>query len=210
VTDLKLIALPTSPFAARVQIQILHKGLDVQVEHPEPGVSPGQHGASNPFAKTPILLHAGTQIIESAAIAEYLEDIFPEPGLRGHSAVSNAHIRAFVRAVDLYLFPLMFRLRALAPNDQGLESLLVELHQVLTQLEALCDGQAYICGDQLSLADCALVPAVFYLDLFLGRHQQPDFRLQHPVLANWWKTANSHDSVQKVIAALQKALQALR
>ncbi len=221
MSQLTLIALPTSPYAARLHIQILHKDLEVQTKFPAEGISPAQHGTMNPFARTPILLDGPDQIIESAAIAEYLEDLHPEPGMRGQSLLETARVRAFVRAVDLDLFPLLFRLRTLNVSDSAItpasgellawlnSELLAELHQVLGKLEALMAGDSHVCGNQLSLADCALLPACFYLDFFLGRWQQDDFRLQHALLENWWRGMIQHASVATVMAGLNEATQQL-
>ena len=210
MSQLTLIALPTSPYAARLHIQILHKGLDVETKFPAEGVSPAQHGAMNPFARTPILLHGPDQIIESAAIAEYLEDLHPEPSMRGQSLLETAQMRAFVRAVDLDLFPLIFHLRLLKMENSEITSLLTELHGVLGKLEALMNGGNHVCGDQLSLADCALLPACFYLDFFLARLQQEDWRLQHVQLENWWRSMSQHNSVTTVIEGLNEAVQQRR
>lgn len=206
----KLLALPTSPYAARLRIQILEKGLDIAFEFPAAGKSAAEHGALNPFARTPILLHGADRLIESGAIAEYLEDLHPEPGMRGNHPLETAHMRAFVRAVDLYLFPLIFRLRAVKAGDPALESLLAELQPVLGQLEALFRGQEHVVSDHMTLADCALLPACFYLDFFLDRLKQEDFRLEHPVLHNWWQKMLEHRSVTIVTAGLNQALQLRR
>jgi glutathione S-transferase len=210
VSRLTLIALHTSPYAARLTIQILHKGLDVETKFPAEGISQAEHGAMNPFARTPILLHGPDQIIESAAIAEYLEDLHPEPGMRGQSLMETARIRAFVRAVDLDLFPLIYTLRSLNTGDPAITPLLAELHQVLGKLEALMDGDGHVCGDQLSMADCALLPACFYLDFFLGRLQQESWRPQHDVLGNWWRVMIQNTSVATVIAGLNEAVEQRR
>lgn len=206
IEKLQLIALPTSPFAARLHIQIWHKGLKIDTQFPDAGTTPAEHGALNPFSKTPILLVGTDSIVESGAIAEYLEDCYPEPGMRGKDALATARIRAFIRAVDLYLYPLMFRLRALQAGDAALPGLLAELHQTLSGLESLSGQGSYVCGDDLNLADCALIPACFYLDLFLARQGQADFRLQHPVLKDWWQMVLPNSSVTAVIAGLNQAL----
>jgi len=207
MSSLKIIAVPTSPYAARLRIQILEKDLNVQWEYPAAGVSLAEHAALNPFARIPILLHGKDCLIESAAIAEYFEDLYPEPSLRGRNPLETARVRGFVGAVDHYLFPLLLRLRASQPDDPALPALLAEMHRVLGNLEALSGNAKYVITDQLTLADCALLPACFYLDFFLARLQQADFRLQHSRLRAWWQQMLQRDSVQTVIAGLNEALQ---
>jgi len=207
MSNLKVIAVPTSPYAARLRIQSLEKALNVEWQYPAAGVSLAEHAALNPFARTPILLDGANCLIESAAIAEYFEDLHPEPSLRGSSPLETARVRGFVGAVDHYLFPLLLRLRSSNADDPALPALLAELHRVLGNLEALSGNGKYVITDQLTLADCALMPACFYLDFFLARLQQADFRLQHSRLGAWWLEMLRRDSVQAVIAGLNEALQ---
>lgn len=214
-TPMKLIALPTSPFAARVQIQAIEKGLDLPLEFPpaaEAGkaVDLAQHAALNPFGKIPILVVGQHAIIESAAIQEYLEDVFPSPSLRGPNPLATARMRAFIRAVDLYLFSSIFALRGLEPGSADFPPVREALARTLDRLEVLFDGHGYVCGEQLTLADCSLAPACFYLDRFLARQGCPSPRDSRPALQAWWDTVLRHDSVARVLAQLEAAVNARR
>src|SRR5690606_41861557 len=102
------------------------------------------------------------------------------------------------------------RLRGSQAEDAGLQSTVKELHQVLSGLEALFAGAGYAVAGRLTLADCALLPACFYLDFFLRRLEQDNFRLQHPQLENWWLLMMQHHSVETVITGLNRALQSPR
>lgn len=204
--QLKLISLPTSPYAARVQIQAYEKGIDLPVEFPAAGVGIRQHASPNPLGKIPVLMVGQERLIESAAIQEYLEDIYPFPSLRGADPLATARMRAFIRAVDLYLFPLIFALRGLEPGSKDLPPLLQSLFQVIDQLQALFEGGQYVCGQQLTLADCALVPACFYLERLLARHRQASLFERSAVFNAWWDAVSRHQSVSRVIAQLEAAL----
>lgn len=204
--ELRILALPTSPFAARLHVQLLEKGLSWEFVYPDAGTSRSEHSALNPFLKTPILVNGPHYLIESAAIAEYLEDLHPTPSLRGSTPWVTAQMRAFIAALDQYLFAQLFRLRALPVGDAAVAAVMADMHQVLDRLERLCGSEAYLCGDSLTLADCALLPACFYLDLFFARHQQPDLRLSHPRLAQWWTVVGQHESVRTILAHMRAAL----
>lgn len=56
--------------------------------------------ALNPRGVVPTLVHDGAVLIESAAILEYLDDVFPESPLRPHDPVARQHMRAWVRRLD--------------------------------------------------------------------------------------------------------------
>ena len=62
---------------------------------------------------SPILDVDGDMIPESEVIAEYLEEIHPEPSLLGTTARETAHIRMLARLGDIYLINNTFMLSRL-------------------------------------------------------------------------------------------------
>ena len=54
----------------------------------------------NPNGVVPTFVHDGTVLIESSAILEYLEDVFPKPALMPADAVGRAKARAWMRYID--------------------------------------------------------------------------------------------------------------
>ena len=59
--NLEILALPTSPYAARLHVQLLEKGLQQGVDwrfvYPAAGTSRAGHSVLNPFLRTPILVN---------------------------------------------------------------------------------------------------------------------------------------------------------
>jgi glutathione S-transferase len=204
---MKLLALPTSPFSARVLIQAREKRLDLPVAYPSEGRGVAEHAARNPFLRIPVLVVGETFVIESAAIQEYLEDVYPAPPLRPADPLDRARMRALVLAVDHYLFAAISKLRG---RGDAVESAahIPPVNQALDRLQRLMDDTdtaGYACGAQLSLADCALAPAVFYLERFLRGCGYPSALESHKRLSRWWQTVTDHDSVSGVIAQLERA-----
>lgn len=56
--------------------------------------------ALNPNAVVPTLVHDGCAIIDSSAINEYLDDVFPERPLRPKNPLALAHMRAWRQFID--------------------------------------------------------------------------------------------------------------
>lgn len=56
--------------------------------------------ALNPRGVVPTLVHDGAILIETAAILEYLDDVFPQPALRPADPVARQHMRAWIRRLD--------------------------------------------------------------------------------------------------------------
>lgn len=203
---MKLLALPTSPYSARILIQAYEKKLELPVEYPPAGHGVADHAALNPFAKVPVLVLDGAFLIESAAIAEYLEDIRPAPPLRPPDPLNTARMRGLILATDHYLLPAIGALRGDGgKEDETLRSLTGALDRLQRLLGDRARARGYAVGPRMTLADCALAPAVFYLERFLAARGQPPALADRDVLARWWRTVTGHESVSRVIAQLEQA-----
>ena len=86
----------------------------------------------NPNGVVPTLVHDDQIIIESSAINEYLDDVFPNPSLRPSSPVERARMRAWVKYGDDVLhhgvrpatFELMIKPRLKSYSTEELEKLI--------------------------------------------------------------------------------------
>jgi glutathione S-transferase len=56
--------------------------------------------ALNPNGVVPTLLHSGVSIIDSSAICEYIDEVWPRPALSSASAASRAQMRAWMRYLE--------------------------------------------------------------------------------------------------------------
>ena len=203
---MRLWSLPTSPYAARILIQAHEKGLKLNIAYPEDGQTLAEHAAINPFARVPVLETASGNIIESSAILEYIEDVYPTPSLRPGNAVTTGQMRGFILATDHYLFPVIRQLRLALKDPGATGEAMNTLDGVLDSLQKLMDGKGYALDGKFTLADCALVPGAFYLERFLSRLKQDSVFSGRPVLRDWWDTVNGHDSVTRVLNDLELAL----
>lgn len=129
----------------------------------------------NPAGQLPCLeLEDGTVIAEVAAIAEYIEELKPDPVLVGTTAAERAFTRMRMRQCDyLILSPMMtgyrhgkgadfFKSRMritpeISPHMQLIAG------DGLRWLDGQLNGQDFICGDQLRYVDCAFYPLVSFL-----------------------------------------------
>lgn len=205
-----LFTVPSSPFGARIRIQAAAKGLALDIAEPPGGLGSPEFLAINPFGKVPVLRTEEGDIIESAVIQEYLEDCHPEPNLRGTGPFQVAAVRSFTRAVDLYLFPALFGLRGAAGSEgDALAKVVEETAAAVDRLARLKAGD-YLCGPSLTLADCALVSAYFYTDLFAGRLGFRSPFERHQGFTTWWARVNDTAAVGPVIADLARIAAAPR
>ena len=131
--------------------------------------------ALNPQQLVPTLMHGKTVITQSMAMLEYLEEIAPSPALLPADPASRAQVRALAQAIACDIHPLN--------NLRVLKYLVTELgadeqaklgwyrhwtESGLLAVEAMLEPHAgrYCFGDQITLADCCLLPQVYNADRF--------------------------------------------
>lgn len=126
----------------------------------------------NPAGQLPCLeLEDGTVIAEVAAIAEYVEELKPDPVLVGTTASERAVTRMRMRQCDYLIFaPMMagfrhsegvdfFKDRMRIIPDIGAHMKLIA-GDGLRWLDGQLHGQDFICGPHLRYVDCAFYPLV--------------------------------------------------
>lgn len=152
-----------------IRMFMAEKGIELDVQ--EVDLMAGEnrqpeHLKRNPSGQMPALqLDDGSYISEVTAIAEYLEEKFPDSKkLFGSTAEERAQTRMWTRKVDLLICePLanggrsgimydVFKDRM--PVDKSLADGLTKwgLHY-LSWLDGEMDGKDYLCGDRFSYAD---------------------------------------------------------
>ena len=146
----------------------------------------------NPGAQLPALeLDDGRVVSEITAICEYLAEVAGGSALIGETPEDRVITRVWVRRIDLKIVePLTngFRAAEGAPMfkdrmrilPQAADDLKAMAQEGLSWLDALMEGQDYVCGDRFSLADILL--AVFLE--FGGQVGQP-MNPAHANIAAW-------------------------
>jgi glutathione S-transferase len=165
---MEMISLPVSPFSARVRIGIYAKGLDVTIASPPVDWPQSAHYRTiNPTGRVPVLIcEDGTVIPESEVILEYLEERFQNTArLLPSAPVDRAKVRLLSRVVDLYLMPPVVALARPGTDEKAIRAKLSELLDALRILDGLLGTGTYSVGDELTLADCALAPALFAVEV---------------------------------------------
>ena len=133
----------------------------------------------NPLGQLPALeLDNGIVISEISAIAEYLEELRPDPVLCGRTAEERAITRMWMRRADYLLFvPMMLHFRHGAGAKFFEKRIRIEedvsapigriAHDGLLWFDArLADGRTYICGTYFTYVDIVLA---IFLGFFIGQ-----------------------------------------
>jgi maleylpyruvate isomerase len=131
----------------------------------------------NPMGLVPVL-DTGTAILgQSPAIAEYLEETFPDPALLPEDPLRRAQVRELQNLVGCDIHPLqnlrvLKHLRAaFGQDDAGVAAWARKwIAEGLAGFEALAgkrsDAGRYSVGDSLTLADAWLIPQLYNANRF--------------------------------------------
>jgi len=177
---MKLYSWDISPYAARVRMQIYAKGLTNIATEQTPFFLTQKVYEDRPLSRIPSLEIDGDAIPEPAVIAEYLEEIYPEPSLLGSTPRQNAHIRTLARIGDVYLINTAFMLASVPTGIESIVALLSgQLASSIRTLDRMIGRDGFACLGRLTLADCALVPALSYV-----QHMLLNKGLADPIAAN--------------------------
>ena len=174
---MKLYSYWRSSSAWRVRTVLELKG--VAYEYVPVDLAPGtsaqerdEYAVVNPLRQVPVLewLENGeiVRLTQSVAIAEYLEERFPEPPLLPAAPLARGRVREAVELVNSGIQPLQ-NTRTLAwlqkaSGEEGAARWAKDaISRGLQALEALsaAHGARYLVGDQVSLADVYLAPQLY-------------------------------------------------
>jgi glutathione S-transferase len=193
-----------------VRILIRAKGLAIEILPPPGGSGSNEFRRIAPIGKIPALDTGGGLIVESEVIQEYLEDRYPRPPMRGGTPEEAARVRLLGRLVDLYLIPALGPLRSLSGSQEreraAIETAMTGLREPLGHLGHYLDPRGpFAAGPVISLADCALAPAIWYADRFatvLGVASPVD---DFPRLRAWRTRAFAEPAIAGVLGELASA-----
>jgi maleylacetoacetate isomerase len=135
-----------------------------------------QHSAAyravNPQGRVPALVHDGVVIVQSMAILEYLEDVFPMPALLPKDAAGRARVRSIAQIIVSDVQPLqntsvtqylddVLRVEPAAKAAWLKEWITRGMSAVETLLANNETAGRFCHGDAPTLADCCLYPQVY-------------------------------------------------
>jgi glutathione S-transferase len=189
----KLYDATRCPYCARARIVLAEKGVPYETVEIDLQERPAWLYEMNPSGKVPVLEEDGWVLPESAVIAEYLNDRYPEPRLWPDDPGERAAGRLLVFRFEDFSKPYYaFR--------RGEEGALERFEDELGFLDGLLAGMPWLSGRAFGLADIAFLPWVLRARDLLGISLEP-----WPDLAAWAERCAERPSVAAeidVVAAL--------
>ena len=155
--DLKLYGANVCPFVHRARLALAEKGLEYEYVAVDLRNKPDWYHDVLPTGQVPLLEHQGNRVWESAIVCEYLEECFPLPALLPKDPGARAKARLCIDWTSGTLVPLFYRLLK-GQNLEERQGHKDALMAALEKLDAELEGQPWLLGDDLSLADLELYP----------------------------------------------------
>lgn len=205
-----MYAQPLSGYCAKLRIVLEAKGVDYVEKAPPGGYRSDAYRALVPAATIPALMIGNMALSESEAIAEYLDECFPNPPMLPGDPALRARVRMLSRFHDLSLEPQVRGLFAqVSPQRRDtamVRTRLAEITKLLGRLEQLIDPQPFVVSPMLSLADCGYavtLPLARMLLLGMGE----DLPLS-PRIEAWLRAVHDHPAVIRALAPWHTATKA--
>ena len=211
---MKLYSGDLSPYSARVRMQIYAKGItDITLERPASFGTP-KFREDFPIGRIPVLDIDGDMMPESEVIAEYLEEVYPEPSMLGAGPRETAHIRTLARIGDIYIMNNMFMLspqsRAKTRNEGIVELLGGQVVRNIKALDKIIGQDGFACCGRITMADCALVPGLFLVENVLPATGIDNPIPTHANVAAYWAAIQTNEHAAKTLAELHRGLEERR
>ena len=156
MSQIQIYSAILCPFAHRIRLTLLEKGLPFESIEIDPQNKPANFLEISPYGKVPVLKHGDNRVWESAIINEYLEETFPDPPLLPTEPIQRAFARIWINFADTRLFATTGKI--LHGRDSRPTALLTELteHLLFVEHEGLRKNPAstpYWLVTGLSLVD---------------------------------------------------------
>jgi glutathione S-transferase len=134
------------------------------------------HERAHPWKKVPIMVHGEVTLIETSAIARYLDEIGAGPSLLPATPAARAAMEQWISAINCYLYASLVKAYALPyigamranrePDREAIAAAVPAMERDLARLDAAYAGKPHIVGDALSLADLFVAPLVATVAMF--------------------------------------------
>ena len=192
---LTLYDAPRCPYCARARIVLAEKDIPYEPVVIDLSDRPAWIYEKNPSGKVPVLEEDGWVLPESAVIAEYLEERFPERALLPLDPAERAVARLLVFRFDDFSDPYYALRRG---EDGAAETFAAELAHV----DALLGRMPFLTGRGYGLTDIDDVPWVIRARELLGLSLDP-----YPALLDWLERLSERPAIAAeidIVAALPR------
>lgn len=172
---IKLYHVPLSPFCRKVRLCLAEKGLEVDLVEERYWERDPDFIRRNPAGKVPVIRIDGLTLSESAAICEYLDEVYPTPALMPRDPRERAEVRrlvgwfddTFFREVTVQVLYERVNKKLTGegyPDSRNVKMGLRKVKDHLDYMAHLLDNRRWLAGDVMTMADFAAASHLSALD----------------------------------------------
>jgi glutathione S-transferase len=199
----KLYEHPLSPYAQKVKMALIEKGIPFETAMPDL-LSGGDAAfrAANPRLEVPALVDGDATVYDSTIILEYLEDKWPTPALLPRSPIERARARTLEEICDTQYEAInwgLYEIRVFGRATGALaDAMIARAGAQIAGLNAYLDralGNAeYLNGSDFGWADLSVIP---HVNAAAVNGFPP---VAGSGLARWLDRVRTRPSVERVVA----------
>ncbi len=203
---LRLYHFPLSPFCRKVRLSLAEKKIEVELVEEKYWEQGSEFLRRNPAGKVPILRIDGMILTESAAICEYLEDLYPDVPLMPRDAAARYEVRRLVTWFDdkfhhevtskLLYERVHKKISGQGfPDSKNIKAGAKQIKYHLDYMGWLLDHRRWLAGDTMTLADFAAAAHLSSLDYI----SDVDWN-RSAVVKDWYAKIKSRPAFRRILA----------
>ena len=185
--------IPGSPYVRAALLALEEKGAEHQLAALQFGTLKQEpHLSRHPFGRIPAFEHDGWMLYETRAILRYVDALLPDPPLQPAAPRALARMEQVMNITDWYVMQQVSRTitfgRVVAPrfgmpvDEEKIAQAVPDARRCIAEVARLLDGNRFMAGDAVSLADLLLAP---HLSMFAQAPEGADMLRDHPNLTGW-------------------------
>jgi glutathione S-transferase len=165
---LTLLDIPLSPYAQKVKLALLEKGIVFETREPNLEAPDAEFLAASPRLEVPALIDGDARIFDSSIIVEYIEDRWPTPPLLPEAPSERARVRMLEEVCDTAYDAVNWGVaevtvfgRAKGEHaTQMLEKARAQIAGLNARLERELERREWFNGERFGFGDIAVYPFV--------------------------------------------------
>ena len=210
---LKLHGFSVSNYTNMVKQCLLEKGIEFEQIDARPSQE-DEFLAKSPMGKIPCLETADGFLIETSAILDYLEEVYPEPPMYPTDPFARAKAREIIHVTELYIELAARRHLGHAffgreRSDEATAEVRPEVEKGLRAFTQLANFGPYVMGSEFGNADVFVYHSFRLASQILKRIYDWDIASEVPGFANYLAAMDERDSTKSVVADNETAMAAM-
>ena len=184
-----LISASPSPFARKVRIALIEKGIPFTVENEVPWHADSSTPRYNPLEQLPVLIpDTGDPVFESSYILDWLEVKYPTPAMLPadpDAALEARLIHTIAEGVADATVLLFWEMQREHISAEWARRQLRKVKGGLADLDRRAGDRAHMVGNRFGLADIAVIALLGLQDTSIETGMIPAWQRFAPDMAEW-------------------------